>query len=81
MNRRASLYLASASAAAGLAALTGCATAQEPWPNLNDAEMHLNLALEALNRAPNRFGGHKAEAERLIRGALAEIEISKRSFR
>ena len=81
MNRRAFLYLASTFAVAGAAALTGCASAQEPWPNLNDAEAQLRGSLEALNRAPNRFGGHKAEAERLIRGALAEIEMAKRSFR
>ena len=81
MNRRAVLSLASAAALTGLTALTGCAVAQEPWPNLNDAEAQLRGALESLNRAPNRFGGHKAEAERLIRGALAEIEMAKQSFR
>jgi hypothetical protein len=79
MNRRDALL--PLSLLAGAALVSGCAVAQEPWPNLNEAEDHLRLALDALNRAPNRFGGHKAEAERLIRGALDEIEISKRSFR
>ncbi|MBP0445815.1 hypothetical protein J8J14_13625 [Roseomonas sp. SSH11] len=81
MTRRGSLSLTSAAALTGLAALTGCAVAQEPWPNLNDAEAQLRGALESLNRAPNRFAGHKAEAERLIRGALTEIEMAKQSFR
>ena len=66
---------------AGAALVSGCAVAQEPWPNLNEAEYHLGLALDALHRAPDRFGGHKAEAIRLIRGALDEIEVSKRAFR
>ncbi|UFN50084.1 hypothetical protein LPC08_05475 [Roseomonas sp. OT10] len=79
MNRRDALL--PLSLLAGAALVSGCAVAQEPWPNLNEAEDHLRLALDALNRAPNRFGGHKGEAERLIRGALAEIEIAKRSFR
>ena len=79
MNRRDALL--PLSLLAGAALVSGCAVAQEPWPNLDEAEDHLRLALDALNRAPNRFGGHKAEAERLIRGALDEIEISKRSFR
>jgi hypothetical protein len=61
--------------------LFGCATAQEPWPNLNDAEGHLQAALEDLNRAPDRFGGHKGEAERLIQAAMSEIEAAKYSYR
>lgn len=81
MTRRKSLSLASAAALAGITTLVGCAIAQEPWPNLNDAEAQLRGALESLNRAPDRFGGHKAEAQRLIRDALAEIEMAKRSFR
>lgn len=81
MKRRDTLPMLSL-AVLGTAALTaGCATAQEPWPNLNDAEAQLRGALASLNRAPNRFGGHKAEAERLIRAALAEIEMAKQSFR
>ncbi len=45
MNRRAVLSL---TAAAALAALIRCAVAQEPWPNLNDAEAQLRGALESL---------------------------------
>ncbi len=56
-----------------MVSLSGCASAQEPWPNLNDAERNLRAALGDLDRAPDRFAGHKAEAQRLIRGALSEI--------
>jgi hypothetical protein len=64
----------------GLAA-AGCTVAQTPFPNLTEAEEHLAAALEALHRAPDRFGGHKAEAARLIRGALREIELARLAFR
>lgn len=66
--------------AAGVVA-AGCTMAQEPWPNLNDAEAHLDAALDALHQAPDRFGGHKAEAVRLIREAYNEIELAKRAYR
>ncbi|BDG70422.1 hypothetical protein [Roseomonas fluvialis] len=59
----------------------GCTVAQLPFPNLTEAEAHLAAALEALHRAPDRFGGHKAEAARLIRGALNEIELARLAFR
>ena len=74
------LALAALPAAIASLALASPAKA-EPWPNLNDAEDHLRLALDSLRRAPDRFGGHKHEAIRLIEGALDEIEQSKRSFR
>lgn len=73
------LVLAALPAAVASLAITAAAHA-EPWPNLNDAEEHLRIALDALHRAPDRFGGHKYEAIRLIRGALDEIEQAKRSF-
>lgn len=71
------------SVAAGviLGCLVTAACAQVPWPNLTEAETHLGLALDALHRAPDRFGGHKAEAARLIRAALEEIEAAKRAYR
>jgi hypothetical protein len=59
----------------------GCTVAQLPFPNLTEAEEHLAAALEALHRAPDRFGGHKAEAASLIRGALREIELARLAFR
>lgn len=81
MNRRTALLLASTAALTGIATLAGCAVAQEPWPNLNDAAAQLRGALVSLNHAPNQFGGHKAEAGRVIRAALHEIEMAKQSFR
>lgn len=78
-SRRDLAALSVATAAVGLALATE-ASAQS-FPNLTDAEGHLGAALEALRRAPDRFGGHKAEAMRLIQAALAEIEQAKRAFR
>lgn len=60
--------------------VAACAVAQEPWPNLNDAEGNLHAALQALNRAPDRFGGHKHNAENLINQAINEIELAKRNY-
>jgi hypothetical protein len=51
--------------------------AQEPFPNVNDAEGHLYTALDSLHHAPSDFRGHKAEAIRLIRNAISELEIAK----
>lgn len=65
---------------AGMVA-AGCTIAQTPFPNLTEAEEHLAAALSALHRAPDRFGGHKAEAIRLIHGALNEIELARIAFR
>lgn len=59
----------------------GCTVAQVPFPNLTEAEENLGAALAALHRAPDRFGGHKAEAARLIQAALSEIELARRAFR
>ncbi|MBR0652731.1 hypothetical protein GXW78_23945 [Roseomonas terrae] len=67
---------------AGAATITaaGCA-AQTPFPNLTEAEENLAAALQSLHRAPDRFGGHKAEAIRLIHAALNEIEMARVAFR
>ncbi len=78
--RRDLAALSIATAAVGLA-VAGEAAAQPAFPNLTDAEGHLGAALESLRRAPDRFGGHKAEAIRLIQAAQAEIEQAKRAFR
>ena len=59
----------------------GCTMAQVPFPNLTSAEEHLAAALSDLHAAPDRFGGHKAEAIRLIRAALNEIEMARVAFR
>jgi hypothetical protein len=57
--------------------LADCVVAQEPFPNVNDAEGHLYTALDALHQAPSDFRGHKAEAILLIRNAISELEIAK----
>lgn len=64
-----------------LGASTGACAQQEPFPNINDAEAALQSALQSLQRAPDRFGGHKAEAARLIRGAITELEQAKADAR
>ncbi len=66
--------------AAGVVA-AGCTVAQEPFPNLTDAEIHLSAALDALQRAPDTFGGHKHQAIEMIHGALNQIELARVSYR
>jgi hypothetical protein len=79
-SRRDLAVLSVATAAVGLAIATE-AVAQPTFPNLTSAEGHLAAALQDLRRAPDRFGGHKDEAIRLVQAALAEVEQAKRSFR
>ena len=67
--------------AGALGASTSACAQQEPFPNINDAEGALQSAQQSLQRAPDRFGGHKAEAARLIRGAIMELEQAKADFR
>ncbi len=52
-----------------------------PFPNLNDAESHLQAAIASLRQAPPIFGGHKVEAVRLIEAAIGEIEAAKADAR
>ena len=55
--------------------LADCVVAQQPFPNINEAEGRQYSAL-TLHKAPSDFRGHKAEAIRLIRGAIAGFEIT-----
>ena len=48
-----------------------------PFPNLTEAESSLQAAIASLRRAPPAFGGHKAEAVRLIEAAIGEVERAK----
>jgi hypothetical protein len=57
--------------------LSNCVTAQEPFPNINNAEGQLYGALNSLHQAPPEFGGHKAHAVSLIQGAINELERAK----
>ena len=61
--------------AAGCVAVPG--PGPGPFPNLNGAESQLQGAIIALRQAPPIFGGHKAEAVRLIEAAIGEIEAAK----
>jgi hypothetical protein len=72
--RRIALRLATLSA---IIFLSNCVTAQEPYPNISNAEGQLYAALDSLHQAPSVFGGHKAEAARLIQGAIGELELAK----
>lgn len=70
----------------GLIAVAVCAfaagaVAQSRFPNIDSAAGHLNAALTDLDRAPDRFGGYKANAQRLIRDALVQLEQAKANFR
>ncbi len=64
----------------GILTLSNCAVAQEPFPNINNAEASLYSALDSLHQAPPRFAGHKEEAVRLIQQAIGELEAAKQSF-
>ena len=57
--------------------MANCVVAQEPFPNINDAEGHLYAALDSLHRAPSDFRGHKAEAIRMVQEAISQLEIAK----
>ncbi|MEJ0020080.1 MAG: hypothetical protein WDN25_26745 [Acetobacteraceae bacterium] len=71
------LSLVKTAALTALLLLADCVVAQEPFPNINEAEGHLYAALDALHRAPPEFRGHKAEAVRLIQAAISQLEIAK----
>ncbi|MGE4048036.1 MAG: hypothetical protein AB7F35_24470 [Acetobacteraceae bacterium] len=71
-------YLLTAATFYAMLLIANCTAAQEPFPNVNDAERHLYSALDSLHRAPPEFRGHKAEAVRLIREAIAQLESAKR---
>lgn len=71
-------YLLTAGMFSTMLLTANCSAAQEPFPNINDAEGHLYSALDSLHRAPPEFRGHKAEAVRLIREAIAQLATAKR---
>lgn len=70
-------WLLKTSAVATMILMANCVVAQEPFPNINDAEGHLYAALDSLHRAPSDFRGHKAEAIRMVREAISQLEIAK----
>ncbi|HTZ34616.1 MAG TPA: hypothetical protein VMB84_01250 [Stellaceae bacterium] len=74
---RRSLSLAAVTLAVGLVSFAPGAFAQGPYPEINQAEGSLQAALAQLRAARDVFGGHKAEAERLINQALAQLQQGK----
>ncbi len=44
------------------------------FPNIRGAQDSLRDAMAQLERAPPRFGGHKAQAMRLMRAAYDELD-------
>lgn len=67
--------------AAGLACFGAGAYAQQRFPNIDSAQASLAAALQSLDRAPERFGGHKARAMELIRQAQQELNQAVQNFR
>lgn len=63
--------------AVGLASFVAGAIAQSRFPYIDQAEGSLNNALGALGAARDIFGGHKINAENLIRQAISELETGK----
>ena len=57
------------------------AVAQSRFPYLDSAQAALASALQSLDSAPDRFGGHKTNAQRLIREAQHELTTAAQSFR
>ena len=73
--------LAAAFLAVGGIAFMAGAIAQSRFPNIDAAQVSLASALDSLNRAPDRFGGHRATAMNHIRSAQAELNEAIRAFR
>ena len=73
--------LAAAFAAVAALSFTAGAVAQARFPNIDAAQTNLAAALGNLNRAPDRFGGHRAAAMNHIRSAQGELGEAIRAFR
>lgn len=58
---------------AATASFATVAVAQD-FPNIRGAQDSLQDAMAQLERAPPRFGGHKAQAMRQMRAAYAELD-------
>ena len=60
---------------AGLVASFAAGAYAQGFPNIRSAQGNLREAMARLERAPNVFGGHKAEAMQLIRAAYDELDL------
>jgi hypothetical protein len=74
---RSKFKLTAAALAIALVSFTAGTFAQGRYPDINQAEGALNNALGYLGAARDVFGGHKANAENLIRQALGELQAGK----
>lgn len=54
--------------------MIGVVAYAQAFPNIRGAQEHLREAMSLLERAPNRFGGHKARAMQLMQGAHEELD-------
>jgi len=71
------LKLTAALAAVGLVSFAAGTLAQGRYPEINQAEGALQQALGNLHAARDVFGGHKVNAENLVRQALGELQEGK----
>lgn len=62
--------------AAGVAALTSSTAEASKFQRLDAALVELRATRKYLQNAPNIFGGHKAEALRLIHATIQELEAA-----
>lgn len=77
LSRRDALVASAALAAAGLAAATDEAAANQP--NMKDAIHHLRQAIHSLEKASHNKGGHRVRAISLCEAAINEIEAGMRA--
>jgi hypothetical protein len=63
-------------AAVAIGLFAAGAYAQARFPNIDAAQASLASALQSLDRAPDRFGGHKAAAMSLVRQAQQELTLA-----
>ncbi len=71
------MQLAAVMFAVALVSFAAGTIAQGRYPYINQAEGALNAALGHLQAARVVFGGHKANAERLIHQAIGELQAGK----
>jgi hypothetical protein len=60
-----------------LLSFTAGTIAQGRYPEINRAEGALRAAMNDMHLARNVFGGHKANAARLVNQAIGELEAAK----
>ncbi len=71
------IQLAGAIFAVALLSFAAGTIAQGRYPEINRAEGALRAALNDMQAARVVFGGHKANAERLVNQAIGELQAAK----